>query len=272
MAENNSFVCVYEKDLLPSLDPVAESWYREAVRLAKPDTLRPWYHIVELYEKAIERNHWKAMHNLAALYRTGWPGSIEKDTKRTIDLYQRMIELNIPQGFYNMGALIGNRAGIANPATDGLTYLDKAARMGNPSALTQLGKLYIYVGNKEELGLKYTLCAAEQSFAQANYELGAYYKILKSNFPVALRHYQIALSQGHATAALVMMEVFDIKSPRHTAMWYTPDAKLTSIYTDLEGQLKGDPDLRFPTLIKDHPLPAHPTQGFDADRPDCRPY
>ena len=148
------------KKYFPVLDSVVDAFYREAVKLAKPDTLRPWYHIVELYEKAIERNHWKAMHNLAVLYRTGWPGGVEKDTKRTIDLYQRMIDLNIPQGFYSVGAMIGNSAGITNPATDGLAFLDKAARMGNPPALTQLGKLYIYVGKKEELGLQYTRCDA----------------------------------------------------------------------------------------------------------------
>ena len=42
------------------------------------------------------------MHNLANLYRTGWPG-VEKDTQKALDLYQKMIDLKIPQGFYNMG-------------------------------------------------------------------------------------------------------------------------------------------------------------------------
>ncbi|MFO2171356.1 hypothetical protein QOU18_29150, partial [Pseudomonas aeruginosa] len=64
------------------LDPQADAWYREAVALAKPDTLRPWDRIVDLYSKAVERGHWKAMHNLASLYRTGWPGGVEKDTRR----------------------------------------------------------------------------------------------------------------------------------------------------------------------------------------------
>ena len=128
MADPKTFICAHEKNNLPSLDPLADAWYREAVLLAKLDTLRPWDRIVELYSKAVERDHWKAMHNLAALYRTGWPGGVEKDTQKAIDLYQRMIDLNIPQGFYNMGAIIGNKAGVKNPATDGLTFLDKAAR------------------------------------------------------------------------------------------------------------------------------------------------
>ncbi|HCE4264807.1 TPA: sel1 repeat family protein, partial [Pseudomonas aeruginosa] len=69
MADAKSFICVSEKDYLPPLDLQADAWYREAVALAKPDTLRPWDQIVDLYSKAVERGHWKAMHNLANLYR-----------------------------------------------------------------------------------------------------------------------------------------------------------------------------------------------------------
>ena len=271
MAELRPFVCTHEKDYLPSLDPLAEAWYQEAALLAKPDTLRPWDRIVELYSKAVERDHWKAMHNLAALYRTGWPGGVEKNTQKAIDLYQRMIDLNIPQGFYNMGAITGNRSGVKNPATDGLTFLDKAARMGNPAALTELGKQYIYIGNKDSLGLQYTQCAADQGYGQANYELGSYYKIVKSNFPLALKHFQIALSQGNNYGALKMATAFDKKSARHNAMWYEPDDQLAEAYNDLWNKLIADPDIRFPTLMKDHPLPPHPTQGYDADRPGWKP-
>ena len=238
MAEPAPFVCVHEKDHLPALDPLADSWYREAAALAKPDTLRPWARIVELYSKAVERDHWKAMHNLAALYRTGWPGSIEQDRQKSLDLYQRMIDLGVPQGFYNMAAMIGNKAGVRNPATDGLTFLDKAARMGNPAALTELGKLYIYYGKKEDLGLQYTRCAAEQGYGQANYELALYYKILKDNFPSALQHYQVALSQGHHSAALIMKYVFSSNSKPHFRMWYTPNDSLYEVYAEYYSQLR----------------------------------
>ena len=271
MAELRPFVCTQEKDYLPSLDPLAEAWYQEAALLAKPDTLRPWDRIVELYSKAVERDHWKAMHNLAALYRTGWPGGVEKDIQKTIDLYQRMIDLKIPQGYYNMGAIIGNKAGVKNPATDGLAFLNKAANMGNPEALTELGKLYIYVGGNKELGLQYLRCAAEQGYGDANFELGIYYEINKKNFPIALSHYQIALSQGHSLSALQMINVFESTSLRHNAMWYNPDEALSKLYTRLRAELKSDPDIRFPTLMKDHPLPPHPTQGYDADRPNWKP-
>ncbi|MCS8716274.1 sel1 repeat family protein [Pseudomonas aeruginosa] len=271
MANSKSFVCVNEKGHLPPLDSQADAWYREAAALAKPDTLRPWGRIVELYSKAVERGHWKAMHNLANLYRTGWPGGVEKDTQKALDLYQKMIDLKIPQGFYDMGAMIGNRAGVKNPATDGLTFLDKAASLGNPPALTELGKLYIYVAKKKDLGLAYTNCAASQGYAPASYELGAYYKIVENNFPKALGYYQVSVSQGGKSAAFFLSRVFGNKTPPASAMWYVPDEKLHKLYDGIYDRLAADPDLRFPDLIKDHPLPPHPTQGYDADRPDWKP-
>ncbi|HFO1272612.1 tetratricopeptide repeat protein [Pseudomonas aeruginosa] len=271
MADSKSFVCVNEKDHLPPLDSQADAWYREAAALAKPDTLRPWGRIVELYSKAVERGHWKAMHNLANLYRTGWPGGVEKDTQKALDLYQKMIDLKIPQGFYNMGAMIGNRAGVNNPATDGLTFLDKAASLGNPPALTELGKLYIYVAKNRELGLAYTQCAASQGYAPANYELGSYYELVEHNFPKAARYYLLAASQGNDDAALFMSGVFDNTSPDVDRMWYSPDEKLHKEYYSIYKKLEADPDLRFPNLMKEHPLPPHPTQGYDADRPDWKP-
>ncbi|MBO3610941.1 sel1 repeat family protein, partial [Pseudomonas aeruginosa] len=237
----------------------------------KPDTLRPWGRIVELYSKAVERGHWKAMHNLANLYRTGWPGGVEKDTQKALDLYQKMIDLKIPQGFYDMGAMIGNRAGVKNPATDGLTFLDKAASLGNPPALTELGKLYIYVAKKKDLGLAYTNCAASQGYSPANYELGAYYKIVEHNFPKAASYYLLAASQGNGDAAFFMSGVFDKASPDVDRMWYSPDERLHKEYYSIYKKLEADPDLRFPNLMKEHPLPPHPTQGYDADRPDWKP-
>ncbi len=184
---------------------------------------------------------------------------------------QKMIDLKIPQGFYNMGAMIGNRAGVNNPATDGLTFLDKAASLGNPPALTELGKLYIYVAKNRELGLAYTQCAASQGYAPANYELGSYYELVEHNFPKAARYYLLAASQGNDDAALFMSGVFDKTSPDVDRMWYSPDEKLHKEYYSIYKKLEADPDLRFPNLMKEHPLPPHPTQGYDADRPDWKP-
>lgn len=271
MAESDyrPFVCTYEKDHLPPLDTEADAWYREALALTKRQyeirgNVRQ--DILALYHKAAARDHWKAMHNLAALYRTGWPGVLDKDPQKALDLYERMVQLGIPQGFYNMAAMVGNRNGVTNPATDGLTYLDKAAQLGSPAAQLRLGQIYIYELKEVELGLKYVNCSAGQDYADAYYELGMYYSI-RGNFPLAMKNHQIAVSLGHSTSAMILEGAFDKKTPPHLAFYYAPDEELKVFYGRINKQLNADPDLRFPNLVKDHPLPSHPTQGYDADKP-----
>ncbi|WP_426758899.1 tetratricopeptide repeat protein, partial [Pseudomonas aeruginosa] len=122
------------------------------------------------------------------------------------------------QGFYDMGAMIGNRAGVKNPATDGLTFLDKAASLGNPPALTELGKLYIYVAKEKELGLAYASCASSQGYAPASYELGSYYELVEHNYPKALSYYQVSVSQGGRSAAFFLSRVFGKRTPPSSAM------------------------------------------------------
>lgn len=274
MAGYSTFTCAYEKDYLPLLDAEADAWYKEALSLTKRQyeirgSVR--HDILALYHKAAARDHWKAMHNLAGLYRTGWPGALDKDPQRALDLYERMVQLGVPQGFYDIAAMIGNRNGLTNPATDGLTYLDKAAQLGNPAAQLRLGQIYIYELKEINLGLKYVNCSAEQDYAEAYYELGMFYGI-KSNFPLAARNYQIAASLGHGTSAMRLAGCFDKETPAHLALYYKPDKKLYALYDHISNQLNDDPDLRFPNLVKDHPLPPHPTQGYDADKPiDWKP-
>ena len=62
-----TFICAYEKDHNPPLDAEAELWFQEARALEKVRGVKNWRKIVWLYEKAIAKDHWKAMHNLAGL-------------------------------------------------------------------------------------------------------------------------------------------------------------------------------------------------------------
>lgn len=53
-------------------------------------------------------------------------------------------------------------------------------------------------------------------------------------------------------------------------MGYQPDRTLYELYVRLSEELSNNPDLRFPNLMKEHPLPRHPVQGYDAEHPDRR--
>ncbi|HFX1289346.1 TPA: sel1 repeat family protein, partial [Pseudomonas aeruginosa] len=82
---------------------------------------------------------------------------------------------------------------------------------------------------------------------------------------------QVSVSQGGKSAAFFLSRVFGSETPPASAMWYAPDEKLREAYYSIYKKLEADPDLRFPNLIEDYPLPPHPTQGYDADHPDWKP-
>lgn len=105
-----TFTCAYEKDHNPPLDAEAERWFQQARALEKVRGVKDWKTIVGLYEKAIAKDHWKAMHNLAGLYRTGWPGQpgVEQDTNKMLDLYERMVKLKVPLGYYIRAVIAEN--------------------------------------------------------------------------------------------------------------------------------------------------------------------
>lgn len=64
---------------------------------------------------------------------------------------------------------------------------------------------------------------------------------------------------------------FGVSVMAHSKSFVCVDEKLHKEYYSIYKKLEADPDLRFPNLMKEHPLPPHPTQGYDADRPDWKP-
>ena len=127
------FTCAYEKDHNPPLDVEAEGWFQHARHLEKVEGVKDWPRIVGLYEKAIARDHWKAMHNLARLYRTGWPGrpGVEKNTGKMLDLYERMVELKIPLGYYNWAVAAESGRGMLRSDHMASSYMFQAAQLGS---------------------------------------------------------------------------------------------------------------------------------------------
>jgi TPR repeat protein len=273
-----TFTCAYEKDHNPPLDPQAEQWFKRARYLEKE--LGHWPEVVELYEKAIAKNHWKAMHNLAQLYRVGEPGTprnpgIEKDLNKMLDLYERMVELKVPLGYYNWAVAAERGKGMLKSDRMASSYMFQAAQLGSPLAQARLGNYFAFELPRDKqddaMAEPYFKCAGAQDSPEAVLESAAFYKISKKNMPLSLFYYQRAASLGGSTGFRSLIGAFsDSPSPINN-FGYKPDKKLHGLYTELWRKLQADRSLRFPDLQKDYPLPPHPTQGFDAEHPERRP-
>ncbi|MCO7574344.1 sel1 repeat family protein [Pseudomonas chlororaphis] len=271
------FTCAYERDNNPPLDRQAESWFQQARTLEKTRGVKDWKKIVGLYEQAIAKDHWKAMHNLAGLYRTGWPGrpGIEQDTSKMLELYERMIKLGVPLGYYNWAVTTENGRGVLKSDRMASSYMFQAARLGSPLAQVAIGNhlSFSLPKNKQDdkMAELYFRCAGAQDSSDAVIETAAFYEIAKKNKARALFYYQRAASLGNSTGFSNLKGAFEPPPQPMYNFGYKPDEKLHELYSELSKQLDKNPNLRFPNLMKDHPLPPHPTQGFDAEHPDRRP-
>ena len=271
------FTCAYEKDHNPPLDAEAEEWFQQARVLEKVRGVKDWVTIVSFYDKAIAKDHWKAMHNMAALYRTGWPGQpgVEQNTGKMLDLYERMVKLKVPLGYYDWAVVADHGRGIFKSDRMASSYMFQAAQLGSPLAQVQLGQYFAFALPREkqddDMAERYYRCAGAQDNPDAILKTASFYEIAKKNKPRALFYYQRAASLGSSTALSNLKGAFEEQPEPMYNFGYNPDKKLYDFYSELWQQLGTDPKLRFPDLIKEHPLPAHPHQGFDAEHPDRRP-
>lgn len=278
------YICALEKDHNPPLDPEADKYFKEAVALEKTNGWEDWPKIVHLYEKAIEKNHWKAMYNLAGHYKTGeygrndevdHPTAVKKDTDKMVALHYQMVKLEVPLGYYTFAMDINNGYVRDADKKSAALYFGKAVELGYPLALVSRGNYYAFSlprgEQRYDIAEQYFKCAGKQDNTKALIEVADFYKIAKENMPLSVYYYQKAASLGDLTAMMVMKYVFDNKSDLVDRFGYEPDQNLVELYTDLYYQLDKNADLKFPDLMKDHPLPRHPTQGYDADNPDVRP-
>jgi TPR repeat protein len=272
-----TFTCAYEKDHNPALDAEAERWFQQARALERARAVNESRTIIELYEKAIAKDHWKAMHNLAGLYRTGWPGQpgIEQDTGKMLDLYERMVKLKVPLGYYNWAVIAENGRGVLKSDRMASSYMFQAAQLGSPMAQVRIGQYFAFAlprdKQDDDMAELYYRCAGAQDNPGAIEKTASFYKTARKNKPRSLFYYQRAASLGSFNGFSYLSGVFEAEPQPINNFGYLPDPKLHEMYTGLWKQLRANPELRFPNLMNDYPLPAHPKQGFDAEHPDRRP-
>ena len=257
--EDKDITCDYQSDHLPTIDPIADEFFQEARQLEKFRGKIDHDKITALYEEAAALNHWKAMHNLAMRYRRG-KGSIVHPGK-TIDLVQKLVDMNIPIGYYDMAVMLEKGFGIKKDRESAWQYLHKAAQLGNPDAGIRLGKHYAYdlpyEKQQDKEAAAYFYCAAKQNDPRGLYYYGRFLRQASELYPESMYYSLLAAGEGLDIAAAFLGGVFYSGD-----YGYKKDEELYDKYENLAIQLSNNEKLRFPSIVKDYPLPPHPEQGY----------
>ncbi len=271
-----TFTCVYEKDTLPLVDPEADIWFKQARELEKVDKYkRDYTQIGELYRKAAERNHPKAMLNLSNLISYGkvppLPG--KGPAVEVWDIIQKMAKLNISYGYYQMGHYFDTGYGVAADRTKALAYFRQAADLGSPQAQNFIGDILTSMrlsdrdnpAFRPEIGKAMLACAAQQGNAEAAYNLAFYLHIVDKNLEAALKYYQLSAKNGYRMAASKLNQSFDPNTvSKNHPLGVKPDPKRSARYYAIVKEIDAsDETAKFPDIDKIVPLPPAELSDWD---------
>ncbi|WOD18938.1 DUF6396 domain-containing protein [Paraburkholderia kirstenboschensis] len=278
-----SFTCVYQDQHVPAIDPQAEAWFQQALALDSPDIYykeRDYPKIYELYLRAAERNHWKAMLNLASLIISGYPGvpDRDQDPERAIGWVEKAMQLGVPDAYDVMGTYHQNGMVRGGDATSAYAFFQRAAEMGSPSAQAFLGeKLDAAYDNPSEgfwgnlpVAVPMLECALAQGYGDAAAELGFVYA--RPRTPEAKLRALKALHEGVklgsakcASALFTEFDGFNLTNDRNLPGHI--DKARAERYSMLARALEHyDGRLKLPNLDKILPLPPAPLPKWDGNK------
>ncbi|WP_413493906.1 DUF6396 domain-containing protein [Morganella psychrotolerans] len=272
-----TFTCVYEKDTLPPIDPEADIWFKQARELEKVDKYKRDYNkIGELYRKAAERNHPKAMLNLSNLISYGkvlpLPGI--GPAQEAWDINRKMAKLSISYGYYQMGHYLDTGYGVAADRTKALAYFRQAADLGSPEAQFVIGDIFLSKSldnmqnnpaYRPEIGKKMLDCAVQQQHGKAAYYLATYYLDVDNDLDNGMKYHQLAVKNGYRSSASALAEGFK-PNVNEKSMYYLPikpDLERSARYEAIKLEIRNNPDARFPDIDKIVPLPPAELPEWD---------
>ena len=272
------FVCKYEADAVSDINLEAEAWNREALYLTRfslwPNE-KNWKEAERLWKMASGKGNWKAMLNLSSLYEKGQGEDgflVSANPYLSVQIAEDAMILGIPAGFERMGSFHSSGlGGIRQDASRAWAFWELAANMGNPQALTRIGKAITaayddpdaLVWNNRETGLKMLECAASQADGEAGFELGLDLggtdmstQEERSRALLALHH---AVGFGSHDAAAHLFGSFN----QGNRIAKQIDKDRAERYFQFAEILSHNPDLRFPNLDKIVPLPPAKLPHWD---------
>ncbi len=227
----------------PPLDPEADKWFKEARRLEKlQGQPRDYQLMAELYQKAVEKKHWKAMYNLSTFYDVGL--GVEKSAEKSIALANDLIAMDVSAGYAAMGSLYSTGLGVPKDMKKAESYFYEAAIRGHASIQTYLGDRLIFKHDgREEEGKHLLECALQQEYWEAANKLSAYYRHIKDDNRKSLTYVLLGIKNGNKD------------SITNLAMGYSSGERMVkkskekSLCLDvLWDELEADPDKKFPDV------------------------
>ena len=250
------FICAFEKDHLPEVDPELEKQYEEIRAYEKKQILnKDEINITNQYQLLADQGHWKAVSQLAMRYLHG--RGVEQSYFKAVEWFQWMADRDIPLGYYNLAAMAEKGLALKEDKEGAWQYYHRAAQLGSPQAQYRLGEIYLYQRHEDAEGVAYHQCAAKQNYRESANALAAFAKIVEKNYPKALYYYQAAAALGRTGSMLTLDGVF-----RDGDFGYEINEPLADCYYSYLGRLRKNPDLKFPNLNELCPLSPHPEQGL----------
>ncbi|WP_321923029.1 tetratricopeptide repeat protein [Burkholderia sp. BCC1998] len=271
-----AFECKHEADVVPRIDPEADRWNTRAIALTSsllwPDQ-RDYRGAVELWAKAAERKHWKAMLNLANAYARG--EGVDGDSEHAVQITEQAMKLGIPAAYDLMGTYYMDGMGVKQDASRAYAFWQLAADMGSPNAMAYLGgkmdAIYDdpkagFWGNRK-IALQMLECGVAQGNGRAAYELGTTIigdrPELGENNQRALKTLHAGVKFGSAESAGWLSASFGKGDP---LVGHVKDEARADRYGILADRLERDPDLRLPNLDKVVPLPPAKLPKWDGNK------
>ena len=265
------FVCKYEADAVPPIDPEADQWLQMGLALTSEALWadqRDYKKAVELWTKAAERNHWKAMLNLANAYAQG--AGVPRDTEHAVQILEQAMKLGIPAAYDAMGTYHFAGVGVKKDVSRAYTFWELAADMGNPGAMGYLGEKLDasyddpksgFWGNRK-VAREMLRCSLSQNNRLGAFELALSLNIVDRNYSAALKIFHAGVKFGSEKCANYLFGSF---GPGDALAGNIKDPSRAKRYSILGDAIYDDSDLRFPNLDKILPLPPAPLPKWDGN-------
>ncbi|SFU24776.1 SEL1-like repeat protein [Paraburkholderia aspalathi] len=274
------FTCVYQAQRGPAPDPQAEMWFQQALAMDDPNLpidRIDYAKVYQLYLQAADRNHWKAMLNLASLILSKRPGIPEQDPEAAIQSVEKAMKLGIPDAYDRMGVYHLNKLVKGGDATSAYAFFQRAADMGSPAAMAFLGDKLSGTYDDPEgefwgnvpVAVKMLECAFAQGYGPAAYDLGFIYK--RSNTVEAktraLQVFHEGVKRGcEKCASKLSVEFNGMYLTDGTNIVGHVDKARAQRYSKIRDVLKlYDGRLKLPNLDKVLPLPPAPLPKWDGN-------